>query len=272
MEKITKLFNKEHNIIIGALHFAPLLGYADSPGKDQILKDALADLDAFEKGGIDAIIIENNYDVPHIENISKENLNLVIEIGKVLKEKSKLPFGVSILWNDYRSAFIIAKAIGAKFIRVPVFVDSVRTSYGEFLASPKKVLEARQELDAEDILIFADIQVKHAEMLEPRPLVDSVNEAIRNGADGLIITGNWTGDSPKTTDLQIAREQASNFPIIAGSGVDKVNAKTILHFANAAIVSTSLKEGEQDSNEVNLMKWSQRVSQQKTSELVKSTK
>ncbi len=54
-----------NHTIIGALHLAPLHGYEEFPGEKQVIELALADLQAFPGGGVDAIIYENNYDLPH---------------------------------------------------------------------------------------------------------------------------------------------------------------------------------------------------------------
>lgn len=63
--KFNKIFKKKKKVIIGAVHFPPLLGYPGFPGFDVALKNAIFDLKAFEKGGVDGIIFENNYDIPH---------------------------------------------------------------------------------------------------------------------------------------------------------------------------------------------------------------
>ena len=123
---LNKIFNKDKNIIIGAIHFAPLLRYKDFPGYEIVLKNALADLTNFQEGGVDGVIIENNYDIPHKIFVDKEVTELMTRLGREIKSKANVPIGVSVLWNDYKSALLIAKNIGAKFIRVPVFVDSVK--------------------------------------------------------------------------------------------------------------------------------------------------
>ena len=47
--------------VIGALHFPPLLGYSGHPGLDVCTRLALRDVRALERGGVGAVIIENNY-------------------------------------------------------------------------------------------------------------------------------------------------------------------------------------------------------------------
>ena len=72
MIPLKTIFNKDKNIVIGAVHFPPLSGYADFPGLEVALQNALVDIRAFEAGGADAIIIENNYDIPHTEFVTAE--------------------------------------------------------------------------------------------------------------------------------------------------------------------------------------------------------
>ena len=139
-----KMFKKNKNIIIGAIHFPPLFGYSEFPGLDVCLKNALEDLKAFEYGGVDGIIIENNYDIPHKILVEKETIDLMIKLGKEIKNKTTLPLGVSVLWNDCKAALLISKEIKAEFIRVPVFIDDVKTNYGDIFANPKEILEYRK--------------------------------------------------------------------------------------------------------------------------------
>ena len=112
MNKLKKIFKKDKNIIIGAIHFPPLLGYADFPGFKIALDNALKDLKAFEKGGADAVIIENNYDIPHKAFVDPSVVASLTYLGEKIKQATKLPTGISVLWNDYCTALSIAKTLG----------------------------------------------------------------------------------------------------------------------------------------------------------------
>lgn len=269
-------FKLNNKMIIGAVHFNPLIGYEGFVDYQSVFDKAKQDLRAFEDGGVDAIIFENNYNFPHKINESYEVLEMMISLINDLSKLTKLPYGVSLLWNDYLGAFRIAKKTNAKFIRVPVFVDDVKTDFGIIYAHPKKVIEARKSLDAEQILILADIHVKHAEMLDKKKtLTESALEAKNLGADGIIITGKWTGDAPIIKDLSLARESVGpNFPIIVGSGANKENISNLFKFATCAIVSTSLKEGDSidPKKERNLKPYSAKVDVSKVIDLMNKVK
>lgn len=263
------------NPIIGMVHFPPLFGYKSFPGIDVCLEKSLRDAQTLEKGGVDALIFENNYDIPHREFVGPET---VVAMGFLIEKISKeisLPFGINVLWNDYRTALSIAKVCGAKFIRVPVFVDSVETQYGKMIARPEDVLSFRKKIEVLDILLFTDIHVKHAKMLEVKSISESAIEAKQKGSDGLIITGKWTGDAPNTSDLEEARKAVGkNFPILIGSGATKDNVGTLLKYADGIIVGTALKTGEVRSKkeETNLKPWQEKISLEKTREFVEKVK
>ncbi len=268
--KLDNIFKKKKNILIGAIHLPPLLGYKDFPGFDVALKNALTDLKALEKGGVDGIIFENNYDIPHKEIVDSSIVNSMTFIGEKIKKATKLPMGVSVLWNDYRTALSIAKTLNLQFIRIPVFVDKVKTDYGVIDGNSKDVLEFRKFIGAENVALFTDIHVKHAELLSKNKLLSSAKMARKNGSDAVILTGKWTGDAPDLSDAILLQKNLKNFPIILGSGVNKNNSRELLKFANGAIVSTSLKRGSSKLGEVNVKSYDQRIDYRKVKYLVKS--
>jgi membrane complex biogenesis BtpA family protein len=264
---------KTKNPIIGMVHFPPLLGYKDFPGLKICLRKSLRDAKTLEKGGVDAIMFENNYDIPHREFVSPETVAIMTFLIQKISEKIKIPFGVNVLWNDYKAALSIAKVCGGKFVRIPVFVDSVETSYGKIFANPKEVLAFRKKIDAENVALFTDIHVKHAKMLEQKSISESAKEAVKNGSDAIIITGKWTGDAPNIFDLKEAREAVGkDFPILIGSGATKDNVGILLKYADGVIVGTALKTGQIEKKEVNLKPWETQISLSKTKEFVKKVK
>lgn len=270
---LLKVFNKQNNIIIGALHFPPLLGYPEFPEFEIALKNALIDLEAFEQGGVDAVIFENNYDIPHSEFVKPEIVASMTYLGGKLRAATKLPLGISVLWNDYKTALSIAKILNLQFIRIPVFVDHVKSRYGEIIGNPQEIIEYRKKLNAENVAIYADIHVKHSEILSKTTIEQAATLAVSQGADGLIITGKWTGDAPLMNDLNSVRITVGDFPIIAGSGCDQNNIAEILKSANAAIVSTSLKEGSVEDKELdNLKGWGKRIDLERVKEFIKQVK
>lgn len=267
--RFNTIFKKNKNIVIGAIHLPPLLGYPKFPGFDAALKNALSDLEAFEKGGVDGIIFENNYDIPHKIFVDTPIISSMTFLGEKLRKVTRLPMGISVLWNDYRAALSIAKTLNLQFIRIPVFVDKVQTNYGMVEGEPKKVIEFRKSIGSENVALFTDIHVKHAKRLSKYTLVNSAELAIQNKSDALIITGKWTGDAPNTEEIKTLRKGIGVFPILVGSGMDESNVKTLFRFANGAIVSTSLKRGTKKSGEVNVKTYQARIDVGKVKNMVR---
>ncbi len=267
---LAKIFKKNKNIIIGAIHLPSLLGYKEFPGFDIAFKNAIADLKALEDGGVDGIIFENNYDIPHKIFVDSSVIGSMTFLGEKIRKATRLPLGISVLWNDYQSALSIAKILGLQFIRVPVFVDKVKTDYDIVQGEPRKVIDFRKSIGGENIALFTDIHVKHAKLLSKHNLITSAKLAIKNKSDAIIITGKWTGNAPAISEVKNLREKIGVFPILIGSGTDEHNAKSLFQFANGAIVSTSLKSGVKKSNEVNIKSYGQRINKNKVKKLIHS--
>jgi membrane complex biogenesis BtpA family protein len=266
--KFKSLFPKK--AIIGAVHFMPLPGHAGYSGMSETLDKALFDSGAFINGGVDALIFENNYDYPHSINVSSIVGNAIEQL--VDGVAPLCPFGVSVLWNDYKSAMQVAKKTGGRFIRVPVFVDKVKTQYGTIEPTSTEAISYREKLNAEDILLLTDIHVKHAQTLGKMSLVESAKKAVCDGSDGLIITGKWTGDAPTVDDLIKVRNAVGDFPIIVGSGATAENIKDLLKFADAAIVSTALKSGEAEDDQVNVKSYHENIDISKVKKFMNQVK
>ena len=266
-----KIFNKDKNIVIGAIHFPPLYGYPDFPGVSIALENALKDLRVFEAGGVDAVILENNYDIPHKTLVDPEVSEMLEYLSKKIKEKTKLPVGISVLWNDYKTALMVAKNAGLSFVRIPVFVDRVETSYGIMEPKADEVVEFRQSIGVENVALLTDIHVKHSKILSKHSITESALLAIGKGADALIVTGRWTGEAPDLKQLQSVRDKIGDFPILCGSGVSAENIEKLFRFANGGIVSTSVKTGENDCSQVNVKGYNQRIDVDKVKKLINAT-
>lgn len=270
--RFNTIFKKNKNIVIGAIHLPPLLGYPKFPGFDSALKNALDDLRALEDGGVDGIIFENNYDIPHKIFVDAAIISTMTFLGEKLRKATRLPLGVSVLWNDYRTALSIAKILKLQFVRVPVFVDTVKTNYGIIEGEPQKVINFRKSIGAENVALFTDIHVKHAVVISKQSVTESAKLAIRHGADAIVLTGKWTGEAPDIKELKLVRGSIGDFPILIGSGLNKENVKFLFNYADGAIVSTSLKKGAKNPEQVNVKSYRQRVDPKKVGALVSKLK
>lgn len=239
--------------IIGMIHLLSLPGYQKHLGMKKVVKQALQDLAVLERGGVDAVLVENENDHPHEVKAGPEIVAAMIQVVGEIVKKAKVPVGVEVLLNDPYASLAIAKVTGAEFIRTDYFVDKMwRKEYGQMEINPKKLLAYKKKIKADSVKILADIQVKYAKLLEKgKTISQSTKQAIKAGADGVIVTGNFSGEVPKIKDLQEAKLAAGKFPVYVGSGFSVKNAKKLLIYADGAIVGTSLKtKGKLNINKV----------------------
>jgi len=240
--------------IIGMIHLPPLPDYPNSPGIDAIIAGALRDLRVLKDQKFDGVLIENEYDQPHRIEAAPETIAAMTQITKVVvAESGDIVVGCEILLHDPEASLTVAKESGAQFIRTDYFVDQMmRPKYGEFRIDPVGLMDHRSNIDAHDILVFADIQVKYATMLEDRPLSESARLACTHRADAIIVTGNASGDAPSVKQIRQAAQGVAEsgrvVPVLVGSGLNKSNARSLLSDANGAIVGTALmRAGAVDS-------------------------
>lgn len=246
MKKVTikKIFGKKNDILIGMIHLPPLLSIKGFSNMEKIIAKALADLFVLEKAGFDGALIENDNDKPHTEFANEAQIASFSIIANEVCKKAKIPIGVQMMLNDWRVSFAIAKAIGAKFTRLDVFVDHVNSKWGEIKPAPTKIVAYKNKIYPE-LLLLTDIQVKYKTMIKPRPLATSAKLAIQHGADGLIITGNATGVETPLAKIKAVRKKFPQFPIFVGAGINEKNIREQFSVANGAIVGTSIKKGDE---------------------------
>lgn len=228
------------------IHLPPLPGYPESKGIDHAIQHAIADLHVLEQAGVDGVLIENEYDRPHRVTAEPETIAAMTAITMaVVQESNRVVVGCEILLNDPKASLAVAKMSGAGFIRTDYFVDAMtRPGYGEFRIDADNLVIYRSAIDADDILILADIQVKYATMIRKRPLSESAHLACEKQADAIVVTGDLTGDAPLIEHLREAasgvKASGRETPVLIGSGLDAGNAKALLADCGGAIVGTAL--------------------------------
>ena len=112
--------------IIGVLALPPLMGYPEFSGMTALLDRALSDLHVLEAGGVDGILIENDYDHPHTLTGGAEIIASFTRVADEVTRRARVPVGLEVLLNDWRASLAIAQAVGAQFVRLDFFVDRVR--------------------------------------------------------------------------------------------------------------------------------------------------
>lgn len=249
----SSFIGRGRRFVIGMVHCLPLPGMPGFCGDmKKVIDQAVNDAIVLEKSGMDAVIVENMGDNPFGVVMDTEQSCALAVIGANVAHNIKIPIGIDAAMNDYKTSLSIAKAIDGAFVRIPVFVDTVEFFGGIISPCARQAMIFRKNLQAENIKILADIQVKHTHMvLTHVSIEDSAKAAESCGADAIIVTGTHVGVETPIEIIQRVRK-VTKLPLIAGSGVKTTNIREQLSIADGAIVGSSLKEGGIIENSVSL--------------------
>lgn len=228
--------------VIGMVHLKPLPGAPNYGGDiEEIYRCARLDLERLTEGGITAAIVENFGDVPYQAEISQSTVVAMAILIDRLRRESRIPLGVNVQYNCTEAEWDIASMTGCQFIRVEAFVENRVGSHGITWAAAPALMRRKAQFPS-DVLLLADLNVKHTFPLVDQPMSFTVHEAKDAGADALIVTGMQTGSAPSLEDIREMRALAGDTPVLIGSGITEANIKESLSVADGVIVGSSIKE------------------------------
>jgi uncharacterized protein len=256
MPNLTPLsFLKSRRPVIGMIHLRPLPGSPRFDGDLTAICDAaLRDAAALAEGGVAGVMMENFGDVPFFPGRAQAHVVAAMTaLACAVRRAIELPLGINVLRNDGQSAMAIAMAAGAQFIRVNVLCGARVTDQGVINGIAHDLLRDRMMLNAKEIAILADVDVKHSAALAPRPLAEEVADTVERGlADALIVSGTGTGRATDPQHVKAARQAAPSTPLFIGSGVDVTTIGQYLPHADGFIVGTAAKKDGRVENPVDV--------------------
>ncbi len=162
-------------------------------------------------------------------------------VTRAITEAVKIPVGVQVLRNDSLAGLGIAVASGASFIRVNVLSGAAVTDQGLIQGQADVLLRRREALGA-DVMILADVDVKHATSLDSRPLTERAADlANRSGADAVLVTGSATGAAVDLDQLASVSHAVAPTPVLAASGTTPDTLRATLDRCAGTLVGSALK-------------------------------
>jgi membrane complex biogenesis BtpA family protein len=242
--------------VVGVIHLPALPGtvLGGTAGElATILERAKRDADTYAVGGIDALIVENFGDVPFARTrVSAYTVAAMTLVTDLIRAETGLPVGVNVLRNDVEGAISIAAATGAAFVRANVYVGAAVTDQGLIEGRADRVQALIKQLGA-SVAVWADVDVKHAAQLAPRPIGELAADAVERGlAAAVIVTGSGTGQQVGNEDLTAVRAVVPGTPIYVGSGAKPETVSGLLRHAEGVIVGTAMKVDGIVTNPVDL--------------------
>ncbi|ETX06058.1 BtpA/SgcQ family protein [Candidatus Entotheonella palauensis] len=237
--------------LIACIHLLPLPGSPRYDGNMQAVYDtALAEATLFAKYPIDALIVENFRDMPFYPGrLPAETVAAMAAVTRDIVQAVPLPVGVIALRNDAQAAVAIATATRARFIRVNVHMNAVVADQGILQGASHDTLRLRAALHS-DVLIFADVGVKHATPLAHRGLALETRDLTERGlVDAIIVSGELTGAVTDPKDVEMVR-QHTYLPLLIGSGATPKNLPAVYDKVEGLIVGSYFKQDGRADNPV----------------------
>ena len=231
--------------LIGMVHVPALPG---TPGNklpvNNIIDQCVKEAEILEKNRLDGLMIENMHDIPYLNRkAGPEIVAMMSVIGKEIRRSTKLPCGIQILAGANKEALAVALAANLDFIRAEGFVFAHLADEGYMDADAGELLRYRKQINAEKILIFADIKKKHSShaITSDISIGDTAEAAEFFLSDGLIVTGKTTSSYTEPDDL-IKVKESVKLPVLAGSGITEMNISDYFHLADGFIVGSWIKK------------------------------
>lgn len=232
--------------LIGVVHCPPFPGSPRYRGAavGAIYDACVRDAEAYMAGGMSGLIVENHGDVPFAkpQDLTPETAACLAVATDRIARATGAALGVNVLANAALHAFAVAAATGARFIRVNQWANAYVANEGFIEGRAAEAMRYRSLLRAEGVRVFADTHVKHGAhaITADRSIAELTRDLAFFDADAIIATGQRTGDSASTAEIDAVRA-ATHLPLLVGSGVTAANAAAILARTDGVIVASSLK-------------------------------
>ncbi len=250
--------------VIGVIHLPPLPGSAGYNGNmEEILGSALDDAMTYKEESVDALLVENMHDAPYLKGrVEPETVAAMAVVANAVKYETVLPVGIQLLAAANIEALGVAVACGSDFIRVEGFVYAHVGDEGMHESSAAALMRRRAYLKAGHIRVFADIKKKHSAhaITADVSLTETARTAEFFGADGVIVTGGFTGEPADIREVESVR-LATSAKVLVGSGVTVDNIREFSEHADALIVGSAFKYNGD---------WRNRVDQERVKRLMAS--
>ena len=229
--------------VIAMAHLPAIPGsprYDRSKGIEGILQSVSRDINILISGGVDGILFCNEDDRPYTFQAGFESVAVMTRVVCELRPDA-IPFGVDFLW-DAKAAIAIAKATGATFIR-EVITGVYESDMGLWEPDAADLYRYRQQIDGDDILVFANITPEFASPLGNRTVFERARSAVVSTLpDAVLISGSMAGSEPDISVLEQAKAAVGDeVPLLLNTGARLENIQQYLSIADGVIVGSSLK-------------------------------
>lgn len=230
--------------VIAMLHLMALPGdpaFNGHAGMRAIIDRAKAELEALQAGGVDGIMISNEFSLPYLTKTEPLTAIAMARVVTELLPDIRVPYGVNVLW-DGRASIDLAMATDARFVR-EIFTGVYASDFGLWDTNIGEVARHRHRIGARDVKLLFNIVPESATYLAGRDLTAITKTTVfATGPDGICVSGPTAGAPTDAAALRTVKAAAGLIPVFVNTGVRAENAAEQLGIADGAVVGTYFKE------------------------------
>lgn len=231
--------------IIALLHLRPLPGdplYRPEDTIEQVVRQGREELHALQDGGVDGILIANEFSMPYEEEASPVTISAISYIVGRLKEDIRVPFGVNVVRSP-RATIEMAAAVGADFVR-NAFSGAYLGEGGITGTNVAAYIRRRKELGAESVRMLFKVNPETDVYISERNIQKITKSLVfQCFPDGLCVSGENAGSETSIDLIRQVKEVSGGVPVFCNTGCTMENAPQMLALADGACVGTAFKTG-----------------------------
>lgn len=231
--------------IIAMLHLDALPGdpaFHHGDTMETVVAHAKQDLAALQDGGVDGVLISNEFSLPYERHMSFVTPAAMARVVGELKQDIRVPFGVDCI-SDGLATIELAAAVSADFVR-GTFCGCYVGDGGLYNNDFSQLLRRKTALHLDDLRMFYFLNPESDRNLDTRPLPDIAKSLVFKAApDAFCVSANAAGEDVNAALMESVRAVIrSDTAIVCNTGcrVDTIAEK--LSTADAAIVGTTFKK------------------------------
>lgn len=230
--------------VIAMLHLAALPGdpgFDSKAGVAPVVARAREELDALQSGGVDGVMISNEFSLPYLTKTEPITAITMARIVGELLPDIRIPYGVNVLWDGCAS-IDLAVATGAQFVR-EIFTGVYASDFGLWDTNIGEAARHRVRIGGSGIKLFFNIVPESAVYLAGRDLESITRTTVfATLPDAICVSGPTAGSPTDVQALRVVKGAAGNIPVFVNTGVRADNVAAQLQIADGAIVGTYFKE------------------------------
>jgi membrane complex biogenesis BtpA family protein len=224
-------------------------GYEADKGMPWVIDMAAADLQALQRGGVDAVMFSNEFSLPYLTKVEPIVTVCMARVIGELRKAITVPYGVNVLW-DPTASIELAVATGASFVR-EIFTGAYASDFGVWDTNCGAVVRRQHALGGDSIKKLYNIVPEAARYLADRNIADIARSTVFNGKpDAICVSGLIAGESTSAATLRVVKEAVPDTIVLANTGVRLENVEEQLSIADGAVVGTTFKRDSYTWNEV----------------------